>query len=111
MKYFGTKYIGLTPFVGYLITRAFICNLNEKASAKRKAFRVTVILSSAALPVAFALSGAPRETLPFSLFTASFLAFASAKFTKFCDWRGAAAETDKPGADKRYCRRCDSEIH
>lgn len=104
------EYLGIIPFVGFAVAFVFISNAEWKPTVKRKVFRRTIILSSLSLLVVMPLTSLEIELLVFVIPVLAAMTFIIIRYTKFCEWCGAAVQTNQPFVDKERCPKCGTAL-
>jgi hypothetical protein len=104
------KHVGIIPFVGFALAFVYILNAGMRAAAKRRAFRLTVILSALSLPIVMLLDGVEVELLIFVLPVLAVVTFIFIRYTKFCERCGTAVQTNQPFVDKGRCPECGTAL-
>ena len=104
------KYIGIVPFIGFAMAFVFILNAEMKPAVKRKAFRWTVILSALSFLIVMPLTGIEIKLLVFALPVLAAMTFIAIKYTKICEWCGAAIQTNLPFVNKERCPKCETSL-
>ena len=98
-------------FVVFVISFAYILNMNRKAAIKRKAYRWCVGLAGLYLVISMASTAEHILLMVFATPVIAWLIFGALRSIKFCEWCGKVVNTSRPFlVDKKHCPRCGSDI-